>query len=179
MIVIAVLGVLAVAVLSAINPIEQINRGRDTGSRSDAEQLLSAFDRYYTTQEVYPWQRAAQTPADPWAIPLVAGALQVADNAWLDPGAAIVLTKLSAVGAEELKQSFITRIDTLPAANKLRVYSRGTVGDAVYVCFSARSGAFDTEARARCTAGLPPDLIAQVAIICPVAAGTRAIICLP
>ena len=47
LIVIAILGILAVAVLAAINPIEQINRGRDTGSRSDAEQLLSAIDRFY------------------------------------------------------------------------------------------------------------------------------------
>jgi len=69
LIVIAVLGVLAVAVLSAINPIEQINRGRDTGSRSDAEQLLSAFDRFYTSQQIYPWQRPAASPADPEAIP--------------------------------------------------------------------------------------------------------------
>ena len=38
LIVITILGILAVAVLSAINPIEQINRGRDTGRQSDAEQ---------------------------------------------------------------------------------------------------------------------------------------------
>ena len=46
LIVIAILGILAVAVLAAINPIEQINRGRDTGTRSDAEQLLGAIDRF-------------------------------------------------------------------------------------------------------------------------------------
>ncbi|NIT03538.1 prepilin-type N-terminal cleavage/methylation domain-containing protein, partial [Candidatus Saccharibacteria bacterium] len=45
LIVIAVIGILAIAVLAAINPIEQINRGRDTGSRSDAEQLIGAIDR--------------------------------------------------------------------------------------------------------------------------------------
>ncbi|PJA42861.1 prepilin-type cleavage/methylation domain-containing protein, partial [Candidatus Woesebacteria bacterium CG_4_9_14_3_um_filter_39_10] len=55
LIVIAVLGILAVAVLSAINPIEQINRSRDTGSRSDAEQLLGGVDRYYATNGYYPW----------------------------------------------------------------------------------------------------------------------------
>jgi len=179
LIVIAVLGVLAVAVLSAINPIEQINRGRDTGSRSDAEQLLSAFDRFYTSQQIYPWQRPAASPADPEAIPLNNGAMQIVDTSWLDPGGAVILNKLSAVGAEELKQSFITRIETQPAANRLRVYDRGTVGDAVYVCFQSRSGSFDTEARARCTAGLPPDLIDQLAIVCPTAKGSRAFICLP
>ena len=55
LIVISILGILAVAVLSAINPVEQINRGRDTGSRSDAEQLLSAMDRFNAFQGYYPW----------------------------------------------------------------------------------------------------------------------------
>ena len=50
LIVIAILGILAVAVLSAINPLEQIRRGRDTGSRSDAEQLLNAVERYYSSR---------------------------------------------------------------------------------------------------------------------------------
>ena len=54
LVVIAVLGILAAAVLSAINPIEQINKGRDTGHRSDAEQLLSAVDRYFALHELYP-----------------------------------------------------------------------------------------------------------------------------
>ncbi len=182
LIVIAVLGVLATAVLSAINPIEQINRGRDTGSRSDAEQLLSAFSRYFTTQEVYPWQRKTANPADPEAIPLVGdpAALRVVDATWLDPGAvALVLDKLTTGGTAELQLSFITRVKSLPAANKLRAYNRGTAGDAVYVCFPARSGSFDTEARARCTAGLPPDLLsAGLLAICP-AAPAKAMVCLP
>ena len=40
LVVISILGILAVIVLAAINPLEQINRGRDTASRSDAEQLF-------------------------------------------------------------------------------------------------------------------------------------------
>lgn len=55
LVVISVLGILATAVLSAINPIEQINKGRDTGHRSDAEQLINAVDRYYALHEIYPW----------------------------------------------------------------------------------------------------------------------------
>ncbi|MCX6797274.1 MAG: prepilin-type N-terminal cleavage/methylation domain-containing protein [Candidatus Doudnabacteria bacterium] len=67
LIVIAVLGVLAVAVLATINPIEQINRGRDTGSRGDTEQLLSAIDRYNANKCLWPWQDAAtDDPALVW-----------------------------------------------------------------------------------------------------------------
>ncbi len=58
LIVIAILGILSTAVLSAINPIEQINRGRDTGTQSDAEQLLSAIQRFNAAQGYFPWQTA-------------------------------------------------------------------------------------------------------------------------
>ena len=55
LVVISVIGILAVAVLSSINPIEQINKGRDTRTRTDAAQLINAVDRYFSIQESYPW----------------------------------------------------------------------------------------------------------------------------
>ncbi|MBI2268475.1 MAG: type II secretion system protein [Candidatus Blackburnbacteria bacterium] len=55
LIVIAVIGILATAVLSAINPIEQIRKGTDTGLKSDAAELLNAVERYYTTFQKGPW----------------------------------------------------------------------------------------------------------------------------
>ena len=47
LVVISIIGILAVAVLSALNPIEQINKGRDTRVKSDAGELLSASERYF------------------------------------------------------------------------------------------------------------------------------------
>ncbi len=55
LIVIALLGVLAAAVLAAINPLEQANRARDTRMRSDASQLLASIDRYFVSQDKFPW----------------------------------------------------------------------------------------------------------------------------
>ena len=55
LIVISLLGVLAAAVLAAINPLEQANRARDTRFRSDASQLLAATDRYFVAQDKFPW----------------------------------------------------------------------------------------------------------------------------
>lgn len=55
LIVIALLGVLATAVLAAINPIEQINRSRDARMKSDSSQLLAAIDRYYASIQHFPW----------------------------------------------------------------------------------------------------------------------------
>lgn len=58
LVVITLIGVLAVAVLSAINPIEQINKARDAGRRADAAQILKAIDRYFASTEEFPWNHA-------------------------------------------------------------------------------------------------------------------------
>jgi len=55
LIVIALIGVLVLVVLAAINPIEQANKARDTRFRSDGAQLLAAIDRYFASQSEFPW----------------------------------------------------------------------------------------------------------------------------
>lgn len=155
LIVITVLGILAVAVLSAINPIEMINRGRDTGSRSDAEQLLNAIERYYTSMGYYPWRTGATLGTDVQAF------TRIGEEPWIDNDGGDVLDKLSGAlvaGTGELKASFISRI-TGSGYNFLWVSNRGTQGDSTYVCFNGKSKAFQTEAFNRCegTAGSIPD----------------------
>jgi prepilin-type N-terminal cleavage/methylation domain-containing protein len=49
LIVIAVLGVLAAVVLVAVNPIEQLARGRDSGRKTTVGQLGKAIQAYYTS----------------------------------------------------------------------------------------------------------------------------------
>lgn len=151
LIVISILGILAVAVLSAINPVEQINRGRDTGSRSDAEQLISAIDRFYAFQGYYPWRSGAsvtgETDAQAW--------LEVDTSAnWTDQaGTCEVLEKLGSEPASgatctlwtnELKLSFINRIVN-STYNHLFVYNAGTTGSSTYVCFAPKSDNFAAE----------------------------------
>jgi prepilin-type N-terminal cleavage/methylation domain-containing protein len=154
LIVIAVLGILAVAVLSAINPIEQINRGKDTGSQSDAEQLLNAIDRYYATQMMWPWMSDPETSAE-------AVAWQQAPDLYDDaPTPVLVLTKLSEARTGEIKKSFVDRVSG-PKYNPLYIYYRGTEGDSEYICFMPKSGSFKESAKVRCGtdgAGLPEDL---------------------
>lgn len=55
LIVIALLGVIATIVITAINPIEQANRAHDAQFRADGGQLLSAIERYFTARSVFPW----------------------------------------------------------------------------------------------------------------------------
>lgn len=158
LIVIAILGILAVAVLSAINPVEQINRGRDTGSRSDAEQLLSAIDRYNAFQGYYPWQNGASDPS--YSV------------AWTDWNAVTELTQNSAplcqvsdllsatngtcIGANELKVTFFSRIFDA-GYNHLSIYHAANASDSTYVCFEPKSDAFKTEAANRVAGSLPAD----------------------
>ena len=54
LIVMAILGVLAVVVLVAINPVEQLARARDTGRVSSVTQLGRSLAAYYTSQSQYP-----------------------------------------------------------------------------------------------------------------------------
>ena len=54
LIVMAILGVLAVVVLVAINPAEQMARARDSGRVSGVQQLGRAVTAYYTAMGAYP-----------------------------------------------------------------------------------------------------------------------------
>jgi prepilin-type N-terminal cleavage/methylation domain-containing protein len=55
LIVIGLLGAIALITISAINPIEQANRARDTRFKADGAQLLSAVDRYFAARSEFPW----------------------------------------------------------------------------------------------------------------------------
>lgn len=61
LIVIAIIGLLSTAVLAAINPVQQIQRGRDTSRKADASTLLSAIDRYTATIGCNPWEYDVST----------------------------------------------------------------------------------------------------------------------
>ena len=169
LIVIAILGILAVAVLSAINPVEQINRGRDTGSRSDAEQLLSAIDRFNAFQGYYPWKDGA---GDTTAHALeTAPVLWGAEDAVVQNVTTCNVTDLlsggneagTCIGADELKGTFFNRVVEDTNNNPLYIYNQGEQGDSTYVCFNPVSNAFKTEAENRCSSGLPDDIATGVA----------------
>ena len=152
LIVIAVLGVLATAVLSAINPIEQINRGRDTGTRSDSEQLIGAIDRYYTSAGYYPWMINADS-TNTAVTPMVEIATETQP---FGDDAEQVLMNLSNGGAAEVKASFVNRI-VGASARKLWLYNSGVSGESTYTCFIPQSSSFRNEAWKRCLAALPDD----------------------
>jgi hypothetical protein len=164
--VIAILGILAVAVLSAINPIEQINRGRDTGSRSDAEQLLSAIERFYAMTGYYPWTKAVgDAPTLDWRVVDDTWTMTVGDGFTAD---CTVLSRLSEIpaadqadcnnepGTQELKLTFTNKVNDA-RYNDLFIYHNAETYTSTYVCFAPQSNAFQQEAAERVTTGLPAD----------------------
>lgn len=56
LIVIALIGVLAVALLSAINPVEQTRKANDTSRKAAASEMLNAIERFEATFFCYPWE---------------------------------------------------------------------------------------------------------------------------
>lgn len=158
LIVIAILGILAVAVLAAINPVEQINRSRDTATRSDAEQLIGAIDRFNAMKGYYPW---VTNPQDDFDVdPMVQ---LEPSTTWSATGLAdcAVLKRLSdgdqdCEGTDELKAAYVQKI-LASDANYLSVYNRGEQGDSTYVCFTPKSKSFKDQAIDRCNETLPAD----------------------
>ncbi len=75
LVVIAILGVLAGGVLVAINPLEQLARGRDAGRKTTVDQLGKAVQSFYTSQSaVYPdddtvWMSTIQTSGELKTLP--------------------------------------------------------------------------------------------------------------
>lgn len=170
LIVIAILGVLAAAVLSAINPVEQINRGRDTGSLSDAEQLHSAIDRYNAAQGYLPWQDGeGSADTQPWQVVKNAAYTDkqgtVFSSGWQSNAAGnpLVLDLLSTDttkgGTGELLPAYLNRVlDN--TSNPLYVYKDAAAGSSVYVCFLPQSGSIEQKASTRCS-NAPSDFPAE------------------
>lgn len=153
LVVIAIIGVLAVAVLSAINPIEQINKGRDTRNRSDAGELLSAIERYFSTSEQYPWNSStnASAPYDQW--------IAIADVSleFNSDGAMAWLQVLQ--NSNEVKPAFAQRIYNTyqtktglgtPTTGNMFIVAKDANSDMVRVCFKPQSQQFKNEAVYKC-----------------------------
>ncbi len=155
LVVIAVIGVLAVATLSTINPIEQINKGKDTRTRSDASELLGAIERYYSTQEQYPWNSAA-TAATPY---LAWTAVATTTEVFNSDGALAWLQNLAA--SNEIKPAFGTRLYNnyqtkvglgTGATNNEFIILKAADSDEVRACFKPTSKQFKLEAVHKCCA---------------------------
>lgn len=143
LVVISVIAVLAVAVLSSINPVEQINKAKDTASKSDAAEVLNAVERYYATFGCYPWEATnGASPNKKCTIPYVYAAQASTVIGTLD---ATVLQEL--VDKSEIKTQLQTRLVLQTNAGlKNQLILTGDANQLVHLCFLPSSKTFLAQA---------------------------------
>lgn len=145
LVVISVIGILAVAVLSSINPIEQINKGRDTRTRTEAGQVINAVDRYFAIHESYPWNDSNATNG-------YVGVGEYDDEFSYEPGGEQGWLQVLADTAE-VKEGFINRLQN---DDNLYLFKEGDSNATMYACFKPTSYAFKQEAYKNCADGTTP-----------------------
>ena len=126
LIVIALLGALAVGLLAALDPFEQLKKGTDTGTRSKVSELHGAVIRYYGIKSNMPWcPTGAGCPVDPSATDLVTAPMVDA------------LTEIINVG--ELKTNFLV----LTGGDSTKIFTTGSqVLATVSVCYKPTAKSF-------------------------------------
>jgi prepilin-type N-terminal cleavage/methylation domain-containing protein len=145
LIVIALLGIIATIVIATINPIEQANKARDAGYKNDASELVSAVQRYYASQNQFPW-----TTLDPGTYPNADspfGWVSADDGSvGLCPktGNCQVASPAPLIASYELATSFLNKSwigSSVAGADKLYIGKAGGASSSVYVCWVPKSSA--------------------------------------
>lgn len=132
LIVIALLGALAVGLIGAIDPFEQLKKGTDTGTRDLVSQVQTAVLRYYAVKSQMPWAvNPASTALN--AAPMVAA-----------------LTNMVAAG--ELRSDFTT----IQAGKLDKVWVTGTGAGAgeqptVSACYKPTAKSFQADPNTKYT----------------------------
>jgi len=152
LIVITLIAILSVAVIATINPIEQANKARDARYKNDAAELLSAFERYYASQDKYPWN---VTDYDENVGSTIAPGVVVAMSS-IDKRLGVVKNPAGANGVLvetfEIKGSFAGKSQfqagpPAPGATEMMyVYTDGSLNTFVCYCPKAVSGRIGTAA---------------------------------
>lgn len=140
LIVIALLGALAVGLLAALDPFEQLKKGTDTGVRNTAIELQAASIRYYGIKNYMPWCLNGATcttfrdtgpPSDDDSA-----ATGILASAWAN-----TITEIEASG--ELKPNFSTIAGSGPLG-KITIFGNSATGTSptVKVCYKPTAKSF-------------------------------------
>jgi prepilin-type N-terminal cleavage/methylation domain-containing protein len=146
LIVIALLGALAIGLIGALDPFEQLKKGQDTGTRNTVSEVQSAIIRFYALKGIMPWCTADPCPAaDVASMQSGSSGLLLNDNAM-----SAVLDRIVQTG--ELKSNFTT----LQSKEMGKVHVTGTDSQAI-VCYQPVSKSFRADANTKfdATGGTP------------------------
>jgi len=154
LIVIALIGILAGAIVATLNPVEQVNKARDAKYDNETAELLAGLERYYASLQTYPWLEMADGPGGTGAIDLEsvwggdslmcgAGILGAADFEVVASTAKCVITENGKlIDAQEVKAAFKNKaqFDTSSEGGDLMyIYKELGAGGSVYTCFVPKS----------------------------------------
>jgi prepilin-type N-terminal cleavage/methylation domain-containing protein len=135
LIVISLLGALAVGLIGAIDPFEQLKKGTDTGTRDLVNQVQTAVIRYFSIKNNMPWCPDGGTPGTP------ASCLADPDQTALN----VVPMDTSIdnmVASGELKSEF----ETIHSGNLGRIFVTGSqANNTVIVCYMPTSKSFQAD----------------------------------
>lgn len=113
LIVIALLGALAVGLLAALDPFEQLKKGTDTGVRNTVSEIHGAVIRYYAIKNQMPWCDPTDTSGCTDLTTIEGGATVDADSVKdsmiqniIDTGE--LKSNFNELAAQQLSQIFIT-----------------------------------------------------------------------
>lgn len=139
LIVIALLGALAVGLLAALDPFEQLKKGTDTATRNTVVEVQGATIRFFALKQNMPWCAAA-TPAnctDPSGLTLTLF------NGGADFNTSPYQALNQMITAGELKTDFVT----LAGTQMGNIYVSGTSGSnpTAIVCFTPTSKSFQAD----------------------------------
>lgn len=133
LIVIALIAILSVAVLATINPIEQSNKARDAKFKNDAAEVLGALERFYASQNEYPWNQVGTSI--PSGVAIVVGSTDVEFGVkGVGASGGVLIT------TSELKSSFMGKepfTSSPKPEDMMYVYHNGS--DSNYVCFHPKA----------------------------------------
>lgn len=126
LIVIALLGALAVGLLAALDPFEQLKKGTDTGIRNTVSELQGSVIRYYAIKTVMPWVNATPSISS------------FAPTNLLSAYSTINIQDIVTTG--ELKSDFSTL-----AGSQLSNITMAGASQSVSVCFKPASKSFQSD----------------------------------
>ncbi len=135
LIVIALLGALAIGLIGALDPFEQLKKGTDTGTRNTVSEVQAGIVRYFALKGYMPWCTSdSSCPSMPTSEPLNGATNMIA-----------AISKIAASG--ELKSDFTTI-----QSNQLgKVFVTGDTLTAK-VCYKPTAKSFQSDVNTKFTA---------------------------
>ncbi|MDO8609991.1 MAG: prepilin-type N-terminal cleavage/methylation domain-containing protein [bacterium] len=114
LIVIALLGALAVGLLAALDPFEQLKKGNDTAVRNTVSEVQGSLVRYYALKNILPWCSDPDTCSDPSGTNLSSSPMDVAISRVIDSGE--LKKDFTSLAANNLGKIWVTGVSTTNTA---------------------------------------------------------------